>query len=86
MIQTSQIRPAKKFGPGYFIREQLELRELSQEELAVITTFSQKHISDLLNNEKGISLDTARILGEVFDTSAQYWLNLDHEYRSWLRQ
>lgn len=86
MIQTSQVRPAKKFGPGYFIREQLELREWNQEELAEITAFSQKHISDLLNNKKSISLDTARILGEVFDTSAQYWLNLDNEYRIWLRQ
>ncbi len=86
MIQTSQVRPAKKFGPGYFIREQLELREWNQEELAEITAFSQKHISDLLNSKKSISLDTARILGEVFDTSAQYWLNLDNEYRIWLRQ
>ncbi len=86
MIQTSQIRPDKKFGPGYFIREQLELREWSHEELAEVTAFSQKHINELLNNEKSISLDTARILGEVFNTSAQYWLNLDNEYRIWLRQ
>lgn len=86
MMQTAQIRPAKKFGPGYFIREQLELREWNQEELAEITAFSQKHILELLNNEKSISLDTARILGEVFNTSAQYWLNLDNEYRTWLRQ
>lgn len=86
MIQTSQIRPAKKLGPGYFIREQLELREWNQEELAEVTAFSQKYIHELLNNEKSISLDTARILGEVFNTSAQYWLNLDNEYRIWLRQ
>ena len=86
MIQTSQTRPIKKFGPGYFIREQLELHEWSQEEFAEITAFSQNHINELLNNEKSISLDTARILGEVFNTSAQYWLNLDHEYRIWLRQ
>lgn len=86
MIQTSQIRPAKKFGPGYFIHEQLELREWSQEEFAEVTAFSQKHINELLNNEKSISLETARVLGEVFNTSAQYWLNLDKEYRIWLRQ
>jgi len=86
MIQTSQIRPAKKFGPGYFILEQLELREWTPEELAEIIAFSQNHINDLLNNEKSISIDTARILGEVFNTSAQYWLNLDNEYHIWLRQ
>ncbi|WP_421796286.1 helix-turn-helix transcriptional regulator [Haliscomenobacter sp.] len=86
MNQTSQIRPVKKFGPGYFIHEQLELREWGREEFAEVTAFSQKHINELLNNEKSISLDTARILGEIFNTSAQYWLNLDHEYHIWLRQ
>ncbi|MCB9282704.1 MAG: HigA family addiction module antidote protein [Lewinellaceae bacterium] len=83
MIATSQIRPAKKFGPGYFIREQMELRDWTQEELAEITGFSQKHISELLNDKKPVSLDMARVLGEVFNTSPQYWMNLDTAYRLW---
>ena len=83
MIPVSQIRPAKKFGPGYFIKEQLELRHWTQEELAEIAGFSQKHISELLNDKKPVSLDMARVLGEVFNTSAQYWMNLDTAYRLW---
>ena len=86
MINTVQKKPAKRFGPGYFIREQLELREWNQEDLAEITGFSQKHISEVLNNKKPVSIDLARILGEVFDTSAQYWLNLDAAYRIWLQE
>ncbi|MFM9949348.1 MAG: HigA family addiction module antitoxin [Saprospiraceae bacterium] len=85
MISTAQSRPAKKFGPGYFIREQLEQREWNQEDFAEITGFSQKHISEVLNNKKSISIDMARILAEVFDTSAQYWLNLDNAYQLWLQ-
>lgn len=84
MIAISKLRPAKKFGPGYFIREQMDLREWNQEELAEITGFSQKHLSALLNDKSPVSLDMARVLAEVFDTSAQYWLNLDNGYRLWL--
>ncbi|MBK6619537.1 MAG: HigA family addiction module antidote protein [Saprospirales bacterium] len=83
MIPISQIRPAKKFGPGYFIREQIELRSWTQDELAEVTGFSQKHISELLNDKKPVSLDMARVLGEVFNTSPQYWMNLDTGYRLW---
>ncbi len=86
MLRTSQVRPARKFGPGYFIREQMELREWTQQELAEITGFTQKHISELLNDKTPLSFDMARILGEVFDTSASYWLNLDQAYRLWLQQ
>ncbi|WP_421894153.1 HigA family addiction module antitoxin [Marinoscillum sp.] len=85
MIATHKIRPARRFGPGYFIREQLDYRQWSQEELADITGFSQKHISEVLSDKKPVTLDMARILSEVFDTSAQYWLNLDSSYRLWLQ-
>lgn len=81
MISTSKLKPAKKFGPGYFIKEQMKLREWNQEELAEITDFSQKHLSDLLNDKKPVSLEMAKVLAGVFDTSAQYWLNLDNAYR-----
>lgn len=84
MIATSKLKPAKKFGPGYFIQEQMDLREWNQGDLAEITGFSQKHLSALLNEKSPVSLEMARVLAEVFDTSAQYWLNLDNSYRLWL--
>jgi HTH-type transcriptional regulator / antitoxin HigA len=85
MISTSHIRPAVKFGPGYFIREQMELREWTQEDLSDISGFSQKHISELLNDKKPVSLDMARVLAEIFNTSPGYWMNLDAAYRLWLQ-
>lgn len=84
MIAISKLKPAKKFGPGYFIREQMDLRQWNQEELAEITGFSQKHLSALLNDKSPVSLEMAKVLAEVFDTSPQYWLNLDNAYRLWL--
>lgn len=86
MLHTSQARPALRFGPGYFIREQMELRGWTQRDLAETTGFTQTEIGALLNDKTPMSFDAARIFGEVFNTSASYWLNLVHSYRLWLQR
>jgi len=86
MVQTTQLRAAKKFGPGYFIQEQMDLRHWIQEDLADVIGVSGKHLNKILKNKQAITLEIARLLGEVFDTSAQYWINIDTGYRLWLEQ
>lgn len=84
MLHTSQARPAIRFGSGYFIREQMELRGWTLQDLAEVTGFTQTEIRALLNDKTPLGFDAARIFGEVFNTSAAYWLNLNHSYRLWL--
>ena len=86
MATTTELRAAKKFGPGYFIREQMELRDWTQGDLADVTGFTVKHLNKVLQDKQQLTLDMARVLGEVFNTSAQYWMNIDTSYRLWLSQ
>ena len=86
MVQTTQLRAVKKFGPGYFIRELMDLRHWIQEDLADVMGVSEKHLNKILKNNQPITLEIARLLSEVFDTSAQYWINIDTGYRLWLEQ
>lgn len=86
MIDTTQVRAAKKFGPSYFIREQMELRNWTQEDLAEVMGITQKHLNMILRDKQPITLDKARLLGEVFDNNPQYWINLDAGYRLWKEQ
>jgi HTH-type transcriptional regulator / antitoxin HigA len=86
MVQTSALRAAKKFGPGYFIREQMELRDWTQADLAEVMGFTVKHLNRILQDKQPLTLDMARVLGEVFNTTAQYWINIDTGYRLWLSQ
>jgi HTH-type transcriptional regulator/antitoxin HigA len=86
MVQTSELRAAKKFGPGYFIREQMKLRDWTQADLAEVMGFTVKHLNKILQDKQSLTLDMARVLGEVFNTSAQYWINIDTGYRLWLSQ
>ena len=84
MATTQKLRPAIKFGPGYFIREQMEYRSWTQEELSEVIGMTIKHVNKILQDKQPITLETAKILAEVFDTSPQFWINLDSNYRLWL--
>ncbi len=77
-------RPARKFGPGYFIREQMEYRNWTQEDLAEVMGMTIKHINKILQDKQSITTSTAKILSEIFETTPQYWLNLDTNYQLWL--
>jgi len=86
MAKTTELKAVRKFGPGYFIREQMELRDWTQDDLSEVTGFTVKHLNKILQDKQPLTLDMARVLSEVFNTSAQYWINLDTGYRLWLTQ
>ncbi len=81
---TRTLRPALNLGPGYHISEMLEMKGWTQGDLSNVMDFSPKHINQIIANKQPISFEMANLLGDVFDTSTQFWVNLDTEYR--LRQ
>lgn len=66
--------------PGEFIKAMLEQNGMLQKELALRTGVSEKHISNVLNGEKGISASFARKLALVFGNEYSYWTNLQAAY------
>ncbi|MBC7383869.1 MAG: helix-turn-helix domain-containing protein [Bacteroidia bacterium] len=86
MVETTKLKAARKFGPGYFIREQMEMREWTQDDLSEVIGVTVKHLNKILQNKQPLTLDMAKVLGEVFNNSAQYWINIDTSYRLWFSQ
>ncbi len=72
---------AEVFQPGEFIREELEARGWTQEDLAQIMGRPLRLVNELVNAKKQITPETARGLADAFGTSALYWMNLDSVYR-----
>ena len=66
--------------PGETIKEVLEDRKMSQEELAIRTGFSPKHISEVISGKKNISSKFANKLEYALGISMELWINLQGLY------
>ena len=66
--------------PGETIREVIEDKNMSQEELAIRTGYSAKHISEVLSGKKGISSKFANALEYALGISTEFWINLQGIY------
>jgi len=74
-INTVAIDP-----PGVFIKLELEVRGWSQRDLAFILGQTEQQLNPLLSGKRAITPDMARLLGEAFDASPQFFLNLQGQY------
>lgn len=74
-------RPAESFPPGEFIRDELEARGWTQEDLAEIMGRDLRLVNEIITGKRTITAETAKGLGEALETSAQYWMNLQAAYQ-----
>jgi len=72
---------AEAFPPGEFIKEELEARGWSQEDLAEIVGRQSSIISGLVNGKRSVSSDIASDLAAAFGTTSQFWMNLETAYQ-----
>jgi len=66
--------------PGEIIREEY-LKPLGMSANALATALRvAPRINDIVREKRGISVDTALRLARYFNTTAQFWLNLQTSY------
>ena len=68
------------FHPAVFIRELLDDAGITAYRLAKDIGIPQSRISQILKENRGISVDTAMRLAAYFGTSPMYWINLQASY------
>jgi addiction module HigA family antidote len=67
--------------PGEIIKEEyLEPLGMSANALAVALRIPAPRINDVIRQKRGISIDTALRLARYFNTTAQFWMNLQISY------
>lgn len=76
--------PWEVSSPGRILRLELEARGWTQKDLAEIMGRPEQTISQIVNGEKEITPQTAIELSKAFGVSAQFWNNLEANYRLWL--
>ena len=66
--------------PGCILKDELEELEISPTEFARQIDVPPNRISQILNEKRAISGDTALRLGHWFGTSPQFWMNMQNQY------
>lgn len=66
--------------PGEIIRDELEARGWSQRDLAYVLGVAEGAVTLMLSGKRGISVDMARALGNAFDVSPEFFVNLQSAY------
>lgn len=77
-MTTSKLRP---IHPGEILREEfLVPLEMTPHALAMQLRVPAPRINDIVREKRGITVDTALRLARFFNTTAQFWLNLQTAY------
>ncbi|MGB7755901.1 MAG: HigA family addiction module antitoxin [Salinisphaera sp.] len=77
------MRPRRRIAthPGaVLLHEFLEPLELSQKALAAHLGISVQRVNEIIRGKRGISADTAWLLSGAFNTSPEFWINLQTRY------
>jgi HTH-type transcriptional regulator/antitoxin HigA len=78
---TNEYQPDYAVTPGEVLSAELELRGMTQQELAKRTGLTPKHIISVLKAKSSITPETAIKLERALGMPADYWLNLESHYQ-----
>ena len=67
--------------PGEFIRQELELRNWTQEDLAKVVGKPTPQLNRIIRGKVSITAETAVLLGVAFETSPEIWMERDMAYK-----
>ena len=67
--------------PGEVLAEELEIRGMTQEELADNMGCSPQVVNEIVRAERAITPEIAAGLGKALGIEAQFWTNFEEHYR-----
>ena len=70
----------KPVHPGRILKRELLARNLSANKLALSIRVPSGRITQILNEKRGITAETALRLSRYFGNSARFWVNLQSRY------
>jgi addiction module HigA family antidote len=70
----------KPIHPGRILKRELQARNLSANKIALAIRVPSGRITQILNEKRGITAETALRLSRYFGNSARFWVNLQSRY------
>lgn len=81
---ATNLIPARRPPPGRILSQELEERGWTQKDLAQIMGRPEQVISEIINNKKQITPETAKELAAALGNSPEFWYNLETKYQLFL--
>ncbi len=70
--------------PGQMLlSEFLEPFDLTQKEFAEHVGWTTAKVSEIIHGKRGITAESALVLGDAFDMEPNFWLNLQRNWELW---
>jgi addiction module HigA family antidote len=66
--------------PGRVLRRELKARKMSANALALALRTPSGRITDILNEKRAVTTETAMRLGRYFGQNPRFWINLQANY------
>jgi HTH-type transcriptional regulator/antitoxin HigA len=73
--------PNKSIHPGRIIAETVAREGMTQKSLSERMGISEKHLSQIINGEASITVETSLLLENALGGSASFWINLEKNYQ-----
>ncbi|MEN9870068.1 MAG: hypothetical protein RLZZ171_1056 [Cyanobacteriota bacterium] len=78
---SNTLTPARAILPGRILQRELDARGWTQKDLAEITNRPAQTINEIIKGTKQITPETAMELSAALGTTAEFWTNLEANYR-----
>ena len=78
---SQSLRAARVVSPGRILSRELEARGWTQKDLAEIMGRPIQTINEIIRGTKQVTPETALELADAFNTSPEFWMNLEANYR-----
>lgn len=72
--------PSVAIHPGYILKEELELRKISQKKFAEIIGMPYTQLNEILNEKRPMSADLALAVEASLGIKAYIWVKLQADY------
>ncbi|MCP5464218.1 MAG: HigA family addiction module antidote protein [Deltaproteobacteria bacterium] len=70
--------------PGeILLKDFLEPLEITQSKLANYLQWPYARLNEIIKGKRGITVESALVLGEALNTGPQFWLNLQQNWDLW---
>lgn len=77
MSNVLKVKNSLYFHPGYYLNE---LSEQTKEEVRHKLALTKEEFKKLLNGKRNLDIYDCDILGNMFNTSSEYWMNLQKTF------